>query len=594
MKKLILIAALLGAGCDNGENAFAVDMAPDFSIVPQLTHVGTPAPSCCMVTNGGAGLALYLSAPTPGTIDSDGNERPAHGDLFVVSPYGSNFLLARGVPAGGYSFTPDGLSVMYMAPAPSTSGNRGQFSLNFVRVNFPNLQQPPSPTVVVPTGLDDASLGNLGFFTPSGRYFIVGVLPPNVTNVPNLHVIDTRANADIYTLDKGAFAYLEFVSFSDTMIYMNSTSSTVAGKPSTQSIYLLNLGTAVDKASPLRLDNDVVSANMFADGHGVVYLRTDHSLMYFDLRDKSFVKLADGIASFSLGPTRRGPIAYIGQDLSVHVVPKLQQEILALPPGTVDVFSPLVISPDLTRLYYYSHVDNEDSHGILYSVGIGGVNPNKTPNLIGERESTRDLNFFNSATNTFTMFTVDNVDPVGATGDFYTSNMDGGERRLMARGVALGEELIAQPAPIVTPPKKGEHLGPVDFATPIIAPVFATLSNASLDTSKRLNTGARAIVGTLSFGPKLGEPEGPLDPSVHTGTFGFSDDGYVLAYAGGATWNDSVKDYVGQLSLFSTLVDVNVVSPSLTGVSEIGPIAGRAFFVVAPAAKVPGVYFVAY
>src|SRR5262249_11951918 len=123
---------------------------------------------------------------------------------------------------------------------------------------------------------------------------------------------------------------------------------------------------------------------------------------------------------------------------------------------------------------------------------------------------------------------------------------------------------------------------------------FASLTGAVQDNSKRLMNGGRPVVGALAFGPKLGQPEGPLNAQVHSGAFEFSDDGYVLAYAGDVTWSDNAENYVGALHLFSTLIEVHVATPSLANVSELGPIVGRAFFAIAPDAQVPGLYFVSY
>jgi hypothetical protein len=130
----------------------------------------------------------------------------------------------------------------------------------------------------------------------------------------------------------------------------------------------------------------------------------------------------------------------------------------------------------------------------------------------------------------------------------------------------------------------------------IVPPVFGNLQNATLDPSKRnakrLINGGRAVVGALSFGPTFGHPEGVVDPAVHSGTFGFSDDGFVLAYAGGAQWSDTAINYTGKLTLFPTLIDVGIMTPNLDGVSEIGPVVARSFFALAPTNSTPGLYFI--
>ncbi len=81
---------------------------------------------------------------------------------------------------------------------------------------------------------------------------------------------------------------------------------------------------------------------------------------------------------------------------------------------------------------------------------------------------------------------------------------------------------------------------------------------------------------------------------MHIGGYRYSPDGYVLAYAGGSKLDTSLLAYLGELRLFQTLVEQAPVPPMLSGVSEIGRIRERAFFVAAPGASPPGVYFVRY
>ena len=581
---LVLSLATLGpiAGCGDNSQNFLFDAGADFSISVQTTHIGPSAPACCLSTRG-ADLAMYLSRPSQGMTDADGNEHPAHGELHVADLYGADFTLATKVPAGGYAFTPDGPWAMYMAPKGATS-----FSLNFAPITFPDFHM-GTPVTAIPNGLDDVSLNQIGFFSPSGHYFIVGVLPPNVVQSADLHVVDVQQGKDVFDLGAGAFSYFELMAPDDTMVFENSTASTVAGQPSVQGLYVVNLTTAAAGAKPSLIDTHTVQATLLADGHSLIYERANGDLMYYDLRDKSFILLAHGVAAFSPGPRRLGPIAYVGLDRSVHVLPKLQPEINALPPATADILGPMIFSPDGEHIYFFQKVDSENGHGIMYHQRLGSTAP---PQLVGQRVSTSTISFFKDQ-----LIFLDNVNQSGDAGDLFVANLDGTNAVLMGTGAANGEVLQGFPAPIGAP-THGKSYGPVDFAPVVVPPVFANLTNATRDFSKsnakRLINGGRAITGPLAFGPKLGAPEAVLAQNVHSGTFSFSDDSYVLAFADNATWSDNAINYVGTLRLFPTLIDVGITPVTLDKVSEIGPIFNRRFFALAPDNATAGLYFINY
>jgi hypothetical protein len=586
MLRRILFFALLAAGCGDSSPAYLFDAGADFAIGPQTTHIGAPASACCLSTRG-AELAMYLASPTQGTIDSDGNDHPAHGELHVANAYGVDFALATKVPAGGYTFTPDGLWAMYLAPSKTFSTADPNYSLNFAPVTFPDVHMGMS-VQAIPAGVDDLSLGDQGFFSPSGHFFIVGVLRPNVLNSADLHVVDVNQGKDVFDLGQGAFSYLELMAPDDTMIYENSTASTVAGQPSVQGLYVINLNEAAAGTKPALIDQHTAAATLLADGHSLIYERANQDLMYYDLRDKFFIQLASNVSSFSVGPTRLGPIVYIDNNRGLHVLPKLSPEIASLPAATADVLSPIIMSPDAQHLYYFQHVDSENAHGVLYHLRL---NSNDQPQLVGLRVSTTTISFFQEQ-----LIYLDNVSSDGSAGDLFVSNLDGTGAKLMGTGAATGEVLEAFPVNFGNAPHSKTNYGPADFAPIIVPPVFANLTNAVNDPTKiddkRLMNGGRAIVGGLAFGPKLGSPEAQIDPAVHTGTFSFSDDGFTLAYASGATWSDQALNYVGTLQLFPTVIDIGIKTPMLTSVSEIGPIFSRSFFALAPDNATPGLYFI--
>jgi hypothetical protein len=595
IRNLLLVCALLAAACDStSTDGEMVDAGADFAITAQVTHVGASGTVCCLTTLG-ADFAAYLANPKLGTIDATGHELPSHGDLHVTNAYGQDYLLGQNVPAGGYVFSPEGLFLMYMSKVGTSN-----YALNFAVLSRPNFVEPPT-IQVIPGGLDDVPLNQQAFFSPSGRYYIIGVLPDGVDNIPDLHLIDVQHARDFYTLDKGAFAYLELVTYNDMMVYQNSTASTVAGQPSVEGLYLLQLAAATSGdagaagGKPALIDTYTVGVTLMADGHTLLYTKTDKSLWLYDLRGNSHLKLADEVATVNIGFTRKGPIAYIGTDRSIHVFPKLQQPTLVLPAGIADPFSPILFSPDGGRMYYFTQVDSEDNHGVMYTVRVtpGALD---TPVLVGTRVSLGDTQFVNGK-----MLWLDDVDASGDTGNFYVGEYDGSNRQLMAVGVATSEVQVVQPIP-TPPPKKTNPFHPLPDLSPVlIPPVFANLTNSSRDFTVRTINDARALVGSLSFGPRIGDPEGPLNPSVPSGGFQFTDDGYLLAFIGDAQWDNSLHTYTGNLQLFATVNDQGVAKPAIGGVSEMGPIVQRHLFVTAPSAtdgaggaRDHGVYFIAY
>jgi hypothetical protein len=582
MRKPLLLLAILASSCDQGFSLEEFDAGNDFSIRPQATLVGPGTITCCMTTRG-ANFALYLAKTQPGDFDQQGHEIPPLGELHVTNPYGADYVLSADVPAFGYGFSPDGRFAMFMTKS------KENYALKFATLGEPDFKKPLVHTVVE-DGLQDYQLFQIGFFSPSGRYFVLGVTPAKVMRSMDLHLIDMRTGVDVMTLDKGAFAYLELFSPDDTMVFENSTASTVVGVPSVQGLYFGNLQQMIAGARPQPIDTHTGAASLMSDGFTLIYVKTNGDLMLFDLKEKYHVKLASGAVSFSLGAGRRGPIVWIGADGSLHVAPKLGPEILTLPAGTADLFSPLQFTPDNQRLYYYQRVSTQNANGELYTVRITpGVAA--TPTFIGARASTQDFMYVQER-----LMYVGNVDNRGETGDLISSFHDGSDPYVISRGVGLGGMDVSFPRPIPPMEEPSAVFLPRDLGAEVIPPVFANLTGAVMDVEKYRTAfnDSRPLVGALSFGTSVRGPQGIVDPAVHAGVFRFSDDGYVLAYAGGATWNDDVANYVGKLNLMPTKIDIGILPITLDGVSEMGPIRDRALFVNAPAAAKPGIYFIKY
>src|SRR4051812_11789681 len=197
MKRLFLVGAMIVgitvgaavipmAGCDNNTVA-GFDLGPDFALPAQVTRVGAKAPTCCMVT-GGAQTALYLANPSADdSRERSSGEKLYTGELHVVNAFGADSILGSDVPAYDYGFSPDGSTVFFVQPA----GKNGNFSLQAVNIDHPDLRLPPTAKsiTVIPDGIQDYQLNQQSFYSPSGKYLIIGVLPGAVQRSADLHIV---------------------------------------------------------------------------------------------------------------------------------------------------------------------------------------------------------------------------------------------------------------------------------------------------------------------------------------------------------------------------------------------------------------------
>jgi hypothetical protein len=561
------------------EEGLLFDAGSDFSLRAQVTHIGPAAVTCCLVTNLGSANVLYLASPKPGFTDVMGVDHAPTGELHLANPYGVDVALGSGVPAFGYGFTPDGRGLVFMAPASDA------FSLNAATLPSPDVAK-LEVTTVIDQGVDDTRLDQQSFYTPSGSYLILGARAPGVQHSPDLYVIDVQAKKSIYHLASGAFTYFEMVTGTDTMVFENSTDSTTPGTPSVEGLYVLNLAAGgPSQLTPTLLDTHTGQASLTADGQTVVYARINGDLILHNLVSNDLVTLASNVVSFSLGPGRKGPIVYIASDLSLHVVPILRPQLMATPPGSVDLFSTVSFSPDAQHLYFFQHVSSQDGSGDLMHVKLPPIGDG-TMTPIDTHVSMKDVSFAGDQ-----LMYLRNLDSRGDSGDLVQAGLDGANPLLVATGVATGEVRVAYPPP---PPPPGPPQRHSDMAMGPPRPVLANLTGVQRMKSTIPVDGSRPLSGALAFAPLERAAEVTLNSSVHTGTFAFSDDSFVLAYAADAHYNPTALNWVGRLELFQTLEDVGLSPVSLDGVSEIGPIVNRAMFVSAPSAGVPGLYFVKY
>ena len=582
--------ALLSSCGDSGYKS-ALDAAPDLSLPPQVTHLGVNQPVCCLETTQAEWRVMYLASPQPGLSDNRGRDVATKGELHLADAYGTDLTLATSVPRAGYVFSPDGRLVFFLAP----SDNKDKtYALKFAALSAGTLGT-VNPVTVIERGLDDKPFNSQAFFSPSGRYLLIGVAAPGIAYSTDMTIVDVVTARVIGTFPNGSFNYIENVTANDTLVYQNATASKVLGVPSVVGLYTLPLAAAskgaAGAAKPALIDSRTTTFQLTSDEGRVLYTKQDGTLWMFDFSDKSRVQVASHVVQFTLGPDANGPVVWVDEVHALHVQPLFHPELVATAPGVTDPWSAFQFSPDAQTLYFFDRTSSQDSLGDLFRVDLSPSRKTSQPQLVEHRVSQTSLQFVHGR-----MRYIRTLDGRGEIGELVSAELDGSDVKSIANGVAVGSIKAGVPRPPVpTAPTGNPNRGVVDAAQPYVAPVWAQLVNAKRDTSLStpLFDESEPIVGALGFSRDDGTPS-ILDPQVHLGAYSFSPDGYVLLYVGGATLDTDLAAYLGTLHLEQTLVDQAPVTPMLNGVSEVGSIRDRAVFVAAPGASPPGVYFIRY
>lgn len=586
-RSLCLLALSLSAACSDGGFHSSLDAAPDLSLPPQVTHVGVNQTVCCLETTDAAWRVMYLASPQPGGSDNRGNDVATKGELHLADAYGTDVTLASDVPRAGYVFSADGRLAFFLAPS---TNNDNSYALKFAALSTNTLGK-VTPITVIDRGLEDKPFDYQAFFSPSGRYLIIGVTAPGITYSSDMTIVDVASARVIGSFPNGSFNYIENVTGGDTLVYQNSSASKTLGTPSQVGLYTLPLSAVGTAATPARIDTHTTTFALTADERRVLYTKQDGALWMFDLTDKSHVQVASHVVQFTLGADTDGPVVWVDESHSMHVQRLFHPEMVATVAGSVDPWSAFSFSPDGETLFFFDRASSQDSLGDLYRVDLSPAHVGSPPQLVDHRVSQSSLRFVHGR-----MRYIRGLDARGEIGELVSAQMDGSDLLRVASGVAVGSVVGAAPVPpMEAAPAGNPPRGAVDASRPVIPPVWAQLIGASRDPSRRtpLFDESEPVVGALGFSRDDGSPT-ILDPQVHVGNYSFSPDGYVLLYVGGATLDDDLAAYLGTLHLHQTLVDQAPVVPMLNGVAEVGTIRDRALFVAAPGAQPPGVYFIRY
>ena len=564
---MMMCAALLGvAACSNDNSGPTKRVSPDGKTMgiesdATATHVA------------------YVLGATPafGTT----------GELHLADNTGKDIKLATGVSVGGYFFSPNGKSFLY------TVANMGadDASLNWVDLSNPTaapkvimsggLQtQPITPGTSAPTFT--VPLLQQGFLSPSGRFYIFGVLAPMVSVSPDMHVVDLDTGTDVFVKENGAFDYLELVLPNDVMVYQDAVGGNdgIAGGAGVQTLFWVDLTSGSPTPTPIATRTGAYSPT--GDNKSIVYHDADTRELYvWDAvaRPATGSKVASNALTFAVGQS--GPIVYIGTDKatsgagqSLHVVGLDGKAILDLSADTAkaDIFSPLYISDDGADIYYFQTVATQNGQGTLMHVaGTAGATPAK----IADSASLGDVRVLPGGV----LLYLANVDGLGVAGDAFKSARDGSGAVALGTRVPVGFLTVQTPA-------EGMANAKTDWVS---AHLFGTMENKD----QKLADEVRAIVGGLELTTATGNAM--VDPAVRIGQYQVSDDLANIVWVSGGAFDSLVDNYVGSLEWAPVATpSMKPMAPLLTGVTEVGPVAGKKLFVNAPKASTPGVYFVSF
>jgi hypothetical protein len=559
----MMTAVALGvAACSSGNGG---KNAPKLVSASGTTTTG-------IVTDGASHVAYLLNAgPSYGTT----------GELHVADAIGNDTKIATGMSIGAYAFSGDGKGLIF------AQANASGDDANLQWVDMSNPASPP--TMVFAGGLQTqpinpgssaptftVGLTGEGFFSPSGRYYVCGVLQPNVGVSPDLHVVDVDTGTDVFTRANGAFDYLELVLPNDVMVFQDAVggNSGVAGGAGLQTLFWVDLTGGSPTATTI--DTRTGAYTPTGDNKTIVYQNADARELYtWDAvaRPAAGTKVASNALTFAVAGS--GPIAYLGTDGSFHVVGLDGTAVVDVDGATAkaDPFSPVVISDDGADAYYFQAVDSQDSQGTLMHVS---ATAGATPNMVASAASIGDVHPQPGGV----LLYLAGLDAMGVSGNAFQSARDGSGATALGTKVPVGFLQVQVPATVAT-------------GTPSTMWMSAHLFNASEDMTQRLVDGIRAISGGLELTTTTGTTM--LDPMARIAQLSVSDDFADVVYVGGSAFDSTVDNYVGGLSFVPVATPtMKPAMPLLTGVSEVGTVVKRQLFVNAPKASKPGVYLVTF
>jgi hypothetical protein len=545
----ILIAILAVAGCSGGA---------------KTVHVSAPTGQTSGLVRGGDHVA-YLLNISPGLGGT--------GELHIAGTMGGDTKVASNIAAGGYAFTPDGSALFF------TQVNSGgaDASLNWVDVKNAGAPKqvianglrlvPNNPNSMTGSGMHTLPILQGGFFTPSGKYYVLGVLPPNIGSSWDMHVIDAATGNDVYQRLHGAFSYLELVLPDDTMVFSDDVTpdNGIAGPPAVESLFWVSLPSATNMMATM-IDQRVGAFFATSDNKFVVYQRVDdRALLSWDetAHPAMGTMLATATVQFAVGSNT---VAYSSGDGSLHVVGVDGSKKADFAAAAADLFSPLILSSDGADLYYFQKVSTQNSQGTLMHVAASGGTPAK----VDDAASIFDVRPVPGG-----LLYLSGLDAQGTLGQLVRAGRDGSGKTMVASGVPVGLNAVNVVG------KDQNWLAP-------------NLSSATPNPKVTLVDGSSPTTGTLELLTMSAETK--IESQTRLGDYALDDNDHAtLVFIGSVMMDSSANNYTGKLQWVPTAMPSSMPSlVSLESVSEITSVKSRAFFANSTSMMSGGVYYVTY
>ncbi|HEX4457025.1 MAG TPA: hypothetical protein VIA18_03600, partial [Polyangia bacterium] len=281
-----------GKGTDGG--APPVDMA-DVPPEPVATHVSATGTTCCIDSDGTATHVAYLLNAAPLSPTVKGQQLipiGTFGELHVAGSDGTDVVINATVLQGNYTMSPDGKSVFWANYDPTTSITTGVVSINRFDVAT------KTNMVVSASGGPSQFVGNLDpttpiyfpspfaastFFSPSGKYFLLGVLTNMQQTAGDLWVLDADTGATVLTRGNGEYLDIQAVLGDDTLLFEDTVGgmSTGTAGPTNpvQNLYWQPISTT---STATAITTRVANFSTTADGSELVILHVNGDIDVWD------------------------------------------------------------------------------------------------------------------------------------------------------------------------------------------------------------------------------------------------------------------------------------------------------------------------
>lgn len=581
-KNLITFSALLlaASGCHNKKGSVS-DSPPK----PVVKLAGMGGVTGGLVTDAVGKHAAYLLNPKEADItvmvqgQSEMGSIGTGGELHVASSDGSDIMVTAHSMIGNYMISPGGEGLFFLDYDPTSDYKNGGGTFKYLNLEKSGATattiidktaasqvqtldpSDPSTTLYLPPGISAFPQ-----FSPSGKYILISSYPGG-TSLPDFNLFDVSTGTSAYTVAKGGNVYQQLFLSDDTLFYQNdeggTTNTTGDPTPPVQALYW----TKLPGGAPTKIVERTSKFATTADEKTLVIQTTNGDLFTYDIASKALATapLASKVVSYIVGGQDKGPVAYVSNDGSVHVVDTSGKALADNTTAAADLLGNPILSPDAQHLYFWQDVHPQDSQGTLMHMPVA---TGASATMIDTKVSLSDFNVLDQG-----LVFLDGLDTNGTSGTAVFTALDGSAKISYGSLVPVGGLQVVEPS-------KTQWFS-------------MHLTNSKADTGNAPITG-KALTGSVEFDGSTAMMPVVLDTASFAGGFEFSDDGGVGIFIGAETFNMLGSSYAGELNFILATAPATKIDAKLAGVSELGTVSKRTLFVSAPGAMAPGVYYVKY